>query len=133
MPTDSEQIYEEGIRIPPVKIYEKGKLQKEVLKVILHNCRIPEWNQGDFNSIVAACRTGANRCIEMAQRFGDDLYLSALQELLDRNRRAMRNLIISTVSEEKAVLRGLSLRRWHGDGALQDRVQHVARRRAGGL
>jgi len=101
MPTDSEQIYEEGIRIPPVKIYEKGKLQKEVLKVILHNCRIPEWNQGDFNSIVAACRTGANRCIEMAQRFGDDLYLSALQELLDRNRRAMRNLIISTVSEEK--------------------------------
>ena len=53
MPTDSEQIYEEGIRIPPIKIYEKGKLQKEVLKVILHNCRIPEWNQGDFNSIVA--------------------------------------------------------------------------------
>ena len=73
MPTDSEQIFEEGIVIPPIKIFSKGQLQKDVLKVILHNCRIPDWNRGDFSSVVAACRTGANRCIEMAQRFGDDL------------------------------------------------------------
>lgn len=101
MPTDSEQIYEEGICIPPVKIYAKGKLQEDLLRVILHNCRIPEWNRGDFHSIVAACRTGANRCLEMIERFGEDMYLSALQELLDRNYRAMRELIRKTVSEEK--------------------------------
>ena len=101
MPTDSEQIFEEGIVIPPVKIFAKGELQSEVLKVILHNCRIPHWNLGDFNSVVAACRTGGNRCIEMAERFGDDLYMSALQELLDRNYRAMRELILSVVSEKK--------------------------------
>jgi N-methylhydantoinase B len=101
MPTDSEQIFEEGIVIPPIKIFSKGQLQKDVLKVILHNCRIPDWNRGDFSSVVAACRTGANRCIEMAQRFGDDLYMSALQALLDRNYRAMRELILNTVSEDK--------------------------------
>ncbi len=101
MPTNSEQIYEEGIIIPPVKIYKKGELQKDLLNVILHNCRVPEWNRGDFHSIIAACRTGANRCVEMAERFGEDLYRSALQELLDRNYRAMRELICKTVSEEK--------------------------------
>jgi N-methylhydantoinase B len=101
MPTDSEQIFEEGIVIPPIKIFSKGQLQKDLLKVILHNCRIPDWNRGDFSSVVAACRTGANRCIEMAQRFGDDLYMSALQALLNRNYRAMRELILNTVSESK--------------------------------
>jgi len=101
MPTDSEQIHEEGICIPPVKIYKHGELQKDLLNVILHNCRIPAWNRGDFHSIIAACRIGGNRCLEMAERFGEDLFFSAQQELLERNYRAMRELILKTVSEEK--------------------------------
>jgi len=101
LPTDARQIYEEGFLVPPIKIYRGGELQEDVLKVILHNCRLPHWNLSDFNAIVAACRTAEKRCIEIAGRFGDDIYYSALEELLDRNKKAMRQLILNTVPEER--------------------------------
>ncbi|RMB00612.1 hydantoinase B/oxoprolinase family protein [Eilatimonas milleporae] len=101
MPVDSVDLYEEGIVIPPVKIFSKGKLQTDVMKIILHNCRVPQWNESDFNAIVAACRAGGNRCLEMADRYGVDVFVSALEELLDRNRRSMRHLIRTTVPERK--------------------------------
>ena len=41
LPTDARQIYEEGICVPPVKIYKGGELQQDLLKIILHNCRLP--------------------------------------------------------------------------------------------
>jgi len=88
LPTDARQIFEEGIRVPPVKIYQNDQLQEDVLRLILHNCRLPHWNRSDFNAIVAAIRTAEKRVIEMAERFGDDVYYSALEELLDRNKRA---------------------------------------------
>jgi N-methylhydantoinase B len=101
LPTDARQIYEEGILVPPTKIYRKGELQQDVLNIILHNCRLPHWNLSDFNAIVAACRTAEKRCVEIAERFGDNIYFSALEELLDRNKNAMRQLILNTVPEEK--------------------------------
>ncbi len=101
LPTDAREIFEEGIRVPPTKIYKKGVLQKEILDLILHNCRLPHWNLSDFNAIVAAIRIAEKRCIELAERFGDDVYYSALEELLDRNKRAMGKLIKNTVPEEK--------------------------------
>ena len=101
MPVDATDYYQEGIIIPPIKIISGGELQRDLLKLILHNCRIPEWNGADFNAIVAACNTGGNRRIEMAERFGLDCYLSALDALLERNFQSMRKLIRDTVPEEK--------------------------------
>ena len=101
LPTDARQIYEEGIVVPPIKIYKGGELQQDVLKLILHNCRLPHWNLSDFNAIIAACRTAEKRCLEIAERFGDNVFFSAMEELLDRNKRAMGHLIMNTVPEEK--------------------------------
>lgn len=101
MTTDARETFEEGIYIPPVKIVRKGVLQEDVLRVILRNCRIPEWNRSDFNALVAATRIGEARCLEMAERFGEDLFASALDELLARNRRAIGQLIRETIPEEK--------------------------------
>ncbi len=101
LPTDARHIYEEGVLVPPIKIYRKGELQEDVLKLILHNCRLPHWNLSDFNAIVAACRTASKRCVEIAKRFGDDVYYSALEDCLDRNRSAMAQLIANTVPEKK--------------------------------
>jgi len=67
----------------------------------LHNCRMPNWNRSDFNALVAAIRTAEKRVIEMAERFGDNVFYSALDELLARNKRAMGKLIKSTVPEKK--------------------------------
>ena len=101
MPIDAQQIYEEGIIIPPLKLYHKGVLQADILSLILHNCRMPHWNRCDLDALVAGCRLAATRVVELSNRFGDDVYYSALEELLDRTKRAMRELIVYNISEEK--------------------------------
>ena len=101
LPTDASQIFEEGIRVPPIKIYKNDELQEEILELILNNCRLPHGNRSEFNAIVAAIRMAEKRVLEMAERFGDDIYYSALEELLDRNKTAMGKLITNTVPTEK--------------------------------
>jgi len=101
LPTDARHIYEEGVVVPLVKVHRRGELQEDVLRIILHNCRLPTWNLSDFNAIVAALRTAAIRCVELSRRFGDDVFYSAMEEMLERNKRAMRELIRRTVPEKK--------------------------------
>ena len=101
LPTDANQIFEEGVRVPIVKIYEEDKLQEEVLKVILHQCRLPHWNRSDFNALIAGVRLAEKRIIELCERFGVDTLFTAMDELLDRNRRAMLHLIRETVGEDE--------------------------------
>lgn len=101
LPTDARQIFEEGIVVPPTKIFKNDELQEDILKIILHNCRLPHWNRSDFNAIIAACRLAKKRCIELSERFGDDVFYSAMDELLERNKRAMGHLILNTIPEQK--------------------------------
>ena len=101
LPTDAAQIFEEGLQIPPVKIYRKGELNTEMHALLLRNCRMPHWNRADFDAIVAALRLAERRVQEMISRFGVDEYIAALREMLDRNRRAM-SAIIQMVVPEKA-------------------------------
>ena len=99
LPTDAAQIYEEGVVIPIVKIYKNDELQDDVLKVILHQCRKPQWNHSDFNALVAAVRLAEKRILELCGRFGVDTIQSAMDELLERNRRAMLHLIQTTIGK----------------------------------
>ncbi len=103
MPVDATDMYQEGIIIPPVKIVAKGVLQKDLLRLAVRNSRTPDLNEADFFAIMSACRTGAARCIEMAERFGADVFTSATDLLLKRNREAMRSLIVQTAPEEKVI------------------------------
>ena len=100
IPIKAETIYQEGIRIPPTKLYKKGVLQSDVLELILHNVRTSEWNRFDLNALVAACRTASKRCVEIAERFGDDTFYTTMQTMLDRNLEAMRSIINMIVPEE---------------------------------
>ena len=100
IPISAETIYQEGIRIPPTKLYKKGVLQSDVLELILHNVRTSEWNRFDLNALVAACRTASRRCVEIAERFGDDTFFTTMQTMLDRNLEAMRSIINMIVPEE---------------------------------
>jgi N-methylhydantoinase B len=103
LPTDAAQIYEEGVVVPIVKIYQNDVLQEDVLKVILHQCRMPQWNRSDFNALVAAVRLAEKRLLELCERFGVDTVQSAMDELLERNRRAMLQLIRTSVGEDERV------------------------------
>jgi N-methylhydantoinase B len=103
IPIRAETIFQEGIRIPPTKLYKKGELQSDVLELILHNVRTPQWNRFDLNALVAACNTAAKRCIEMAERFGDDVFYSTMEIMLERNYIAMKAIIEMIVPEEPRV------------------------------
>lgn len=99
MPIDARSIFEEGVRIPPVKIWKKGEYNEDLIKLIMHQTRKPDWCSADLNALIASCRVAARRVIELAGRFGDDVYTSACEELLARNHRAMEQLIASSIGE----------------------------------
>lgn len=78
----SEEIYQEGLRIPPVKLVRRGKIQGDVLAMLLANVRTPREREGDLMAQVAACRLGERRLTELRQKYGNRktaFYLEALQ------------------------------------------------------
>jgi N-methylhydantoinase B len=100
MPIDATSIFQEGVRIPPVKIWKKGEYNADLIKLIMTQVRTPDWCQADLNALIASCRVAARRVVEMAERFGDDVLVSACEELLARNHRAMKTLIENAISED---------------------------------
>ena len=99
-PTNATSIFGEGLRIPPVKLFEKGVLNQGILDLILNNVRIPTMNRSDLMGIVAGCKTAEQRVQGLCQRFGRDTYLAACQALLDRTYRAVQTLIRRNISTE---------------------------------
>ncbi len=100
MPTDATSIFGEGLRIPPLLLYHRGELNKPVLDLIMNNTRTPEMNYSDLMAIIAGCRAGEKRVIEICDRFGRETYKQACDALLDRTNRAMRKLIVQNLPEE---------------------------------
>ena len=101
LPVDARTIYEEGIYIPPVKIYRRGEQQTEIIDLIMNNVRNPIWNRADLRAIGAAANLAAKRIDEICDRFGVDTYMVALQGMLRRCRRAMKQLIDTQISDQK--------------------------------
>ncbi|HNQ14188.1 MAG TPA: hydantoinase B/oxoprolinase family protein [Pyrinomonadaceae bacterium] len=99
LPTDADTIFGEGTRIPPVKLFDGGKLNDDLLDMILANSRVPTMNYFDLMAIVAACRTADKRVREMCERFGKDEYIKGLEMLLDRTHEAMKQLIVMCLPE----------------------------------
>lgn len=100
MPADARSIWEEGLRVPPVRIYDKGVLNQGVLDIMLNNSRTPDTNRSDLMALIAGCRCAGNRVQEICDRFGRDTYMTACNLLLARTREAMRTLIQKYIPEE---------------------------------
>jgi N-methylhydantoinase B len=90
---DATNIFYEGVRIPPIKIYERGELNEGAFRILMANMRVPEERQGDFLACVAACRTGERRILEMVERYGRETFLAAVNAHLDRAERRMSGQI----------------------------------------
>ncbi|MGD0697955.1 MAG: hydantoinase B/oxoprolinase family protein [Terriglobia bacterium] len=79
----SEEIYQEGLRIPPVALMRAGKIQRDVLAMVLANVRTPREREGDLAAQIAACRLGERRLAELVEKYGSaktEFYLEALQQ-----------------------------------------------------
>src|SRR5437660_3688088 len=90
MPGNSREIYQEGLVIPAVKLYRRGELQEDVLRMILANVRTPVERRGDLNAQLAALRVGEQRLGELTARYGADLVTAGFAAILDYAERRMR-------------------------------------------
>ena len=91
--SDNRQVYEEGIFIPPLKLYAAGVLNESVLELIRWNVRTPEEVTGDIRSQVAANHVCAQKVIEMLEDEGLDSLDDLADEIIDRTEMSMRAAI----------------------------------------
>jgi N-methylhydantoinase B len=101
IPIDARSIFEEGVRMPPVKLYDAGKLNEEVLRFFCHNSRTPRETRADVMAIAAGTATGAQRVKDICDRFGRETYLEACDALLDRTRTSVIGLIQQLIPEDQ--------------------------------
>ncbi|HSU05199.1 MAG TPA: hydantoinase B/oxoprolinase family protein [Acetobacteraceae bacterium] len=83
-------IYQEGLRIPPIRLYRAGALQTDVQELILLNCQVPRERLSDLRAQMAANRLGVQRMTALCSRYGRDTVLSAGDALQDYAERKMR-------------------------------------------
>ncbi len=91
----AEEIYQEGLRIPPVHLMLSGVMCKDVLELILLNVRTPKEREGDLSAMIAANRTGELRLIESIRRYGWSQVQRYVQEILNYSERMTRTAIRS--------------------------------------
>ncbi|HLZ71359.1 MAG TPA: hydantoinase B/oxoprolinase family protein [Dehalococcoidia bacterium] len=93
------EIFHEGTRVPPIRIFAGGVLNDEAYRVLLANSRFPADLEGDTRALMASCRLGVERLEELLRRHGRETVLAALDDLIHRTGTAARSLLRSLVPE----------------------------------
>ena len=86
----AHEIYQEGVRIPPVRIVKSGVVQRDLLNMLLLNVRTPKEREGDLDSQIGACRVGERRVLQLVQKFALDRIQKLIYEVLDYSERLVR-------------------------------------------
>ncbi len=87
------EVHQEGIRIPPAKIMERGVMNEDVMSIMLANVRMPEQNWGDLKAQIAAMNTGERRVHEMIAKFGVETFREGTAALLDYAEQQARAIV----------------------------------------
>jgi N-methylhydantoinase B len=90
---NAKEIFAECLRIPPIKIWDRGKPRKDVLNMIFTNMRARRDQEGDFNALIGACQVGERNLVAMLHKYGIEQSHDCIEELLAMADRHMRSLI----------------------------------------
>lgn len=90
---NATEIYAEGLRIPPVKIWDRGTPRYDVLNLVLTNMRARRDQEGDFNALIGSCQVGKRSLLALVERYGLQTVQACIAELQDMADRHMRKLI----------------------------------------
>lgn len=93
IPTNATEIFQEGLRIPPLKLRDAGTMNETLVKMIRLNVRIPDTVMGDLNAQIAGCQIGARRLVDLADNYGHNHLHAIFQELLDRSEAMTRDAL----------------------------------------
>ena len=91
-------IYQEGLRIPPIRLYRAGTLQQDVQDLILLNCQVPKERISDFRAQMAANRLGVERLKSLCTKYGRGVVLAAGEALQDYAERKMRAAFFASLA-----------------------------------
>ena len=94
------EIVQEGIRIPPVKLMRAGRIDAQVLAILLANVRTPGEREGDLTAQLGACRVGAARMLELVHRVGHARLLRGVRALIEGSERSMREMLAALPAGE---------------------------------
>jgi N-methylhydantoinase B len=92
-PTDSKSAFEEGLRIPPLKLYRKGVLQQDIWEVIKSNSRAADLVWGDLQAQIAGCRSAEKGLTELLDKYGETTVRECIQEIYNYSERMIRHEI----------------------------------------
>ncbi|MEZ5666454.1 MAG: hydantoinase B/oxoprolinase family protein [Alphaproteobacteria bacterium] len=115
---DAKEIYAEGLRIPPVKLWSKGERRDDVINLLLTNMRARRDQEGDMNAQLGACKVGERNLIALLDKYGVDQVRACIAALMDMADRHMRSLVAALpdgVYEDSAILEDAG----HGFGDLE--------------
>jgi N-methylhydantoinase B len=89
----SKEIFQEGIRIPILKVYQNGKPNQAVLDLLFNNMRVPHEREGDFQAIVGTCRVAEDRMRGLVAKYGMGVVEECIEAALDLSEQRMRRAI----------------------------------------
>lgn len=87
------EIYQEGLRVPVVRLFRRGKLQEDLLDLVLLNVRVPVERRGDYFAQIAACRLGLTRLTEIIVQYGVPALCETFDQIIERTTQRMRDAI----------------------------------------
>jgi N-methylhydantoinase B len=86
-------IWQEGLRIPPLKLYRRGQPNKDIFKMILNNTRVPEMIENDLTAQAAACQIASDEFIEMIDKYGHGTIIESFEDLMVHSEKRTRDEI----------------------------------------
>ena len=84
LPTNATEIYQEGIIVPPIKLYDAGMLNRAAYDIIFRNSRLPDHLRADIDAEIGACRVGGERLLDLFRRYGRATVERCLAAILDK-------------------------------------------------
>ena len=99
MPSDATSAYQEGLMVPPVKLYDAGVPNEGVLRIVARNSRMPESLTGDIDAECAATRMGARRVEELFERYGREAVEACFDAILANTTETFRREVLSKIPE----------------------------------
>jgi N-methylhydantoinase B len=87
------EIYQEGLRIPVVRLFREGELQQDLFDLLLLNVRVPEERRGDYYAQIAACQLGRRRLLEVVDDWSAAIVTASFDEIIQRTKARMRSAI----------------------------------------
>src|SRR5262249_52941842 len=99
MPSHATSAYQEGLIVPPVKLYDAGRPNGDLIKVMARNSRLPDSLRGDLDSEVAACRLGAERVADLFRRSGRTAVEACFDAILARTTETFRRELLAKIPD----------------------------------